>query len=255
MSGNFSTAMGYTASTNVYWGSFIYGDGSTATVMNSTAANQFKVRAAGGYVFHNDASLTEANTMVFNNGKLGIGNNAPNAPLAFANVTGRKISLYDGGANSQYGFAVESSQLQIYTDAVAAKISFGYYTSGTFAERMYLTNSTGILTVNGTNYPSDARYKKQITRLQNPLQKIMAINGVEYFMRTDEFPAKHFDNKLQVGLLAQEVEKVLPQAVQTDKDGYKAVDYAKVIPLLVEGMKEQQRQIDELKKLVEKLIK
>ena len=83
----------------------------------------------------------------------------------------------------------------------------------------------------------------------------MAINGVEYYMRTDEFPSKHFDTRLQVGLIAQEVEKVLPQVVQTGMDGYKAIDYAKVVPLLVEGIKEQQNQIDELRKLVEKLVK
>ena len=143
----------------------------------------------------------------------------------------------------------------MYTDVSTAKISFGYYTGGVFTERMYLTNNTGILTVAGTNYPSDARYKKQITRLQNPLEKIMAINGVEYFMRTDEFPLKQFDDKLQVGLIAQEVEKILPQVVQTGEDGYKAIDYAKIVPLLVEGIKEQQKQIDELKKQVEKLMK
>jgi hypothetical protein len=127
---------------------------------------------------------------------------------------------------------------------------------------MYLTNSTGILTVNGTNYPSDARYKKQVTRLQHPVEKILAISGVEYFMRVNEFPSKHFDDKLQVGLIAQEVEKVLPQAVQTNSDGYKSVDYARVVPLLVEAVKEQQkqienqqRQIDELKNLVQKLLK
>ncbi len=188
------------------------------------------------------------------NGNVGIGITTPNAPLAFTNTTGTKISLYEGSANSQYGFAVQSGQLQLYTDAVAAKISFGYYTSGVYTERMYLTNSSGILTVAGTNYPSDARYKKQITRLQNPLEKIMAINGVEYFMRTDEFPLKHFDAKLQVGLIAQEVEKVLPQVVQTGEDGYKAIDYAKIVPLLVEGIKEQQKQIDELKKLIQTLL-
>ncbi|MEO6253741.1 MAG: tail fiber domain-containing protein, partial [Ferruginibacter sp.] len=189
---------------------------------------------------------------ILSGGNVGIGNNAPNAPLAFANTTGRKISLYDGGSNNYYGMGVESGELQIYTDGSPGKISFGYYTGGTFTERMYLTNSTGTLTVNGTNYPSDARYKKQISLLQNPLQKIMAINGVVYFMRTDEFPSKYFDTKLQVGLIAQDVEKVLPQAVQTDKDGYKSVDYAKVVPLLVEGMKELKKEIDELKKLVEK---
>ena len=175
--------------------------------------------------------------------------------MAFTNTTGSKISLYESSPNSQYGFAVQNGQLQLYSDAAAAKISFGYYNSGTYTERMYLNNSSGVLTVAGTNYPSDARYKKQITRLQNPLEKIMAINGVEYFMRTDEFPSKHFDTKLQVGLIAQEVEKVLPQAVQTGEDGYKAIDYARVVPLLVEAIKEQQTMIDELKKLVEKLLK
>ncbi len=254
-SGNSSTAMGSYVSTNNNPGSFVYGDISPFAFTNSTASNQFMVRSAGGYVFYSDALMTAANTMAFNNGQLGIGNNSPNAPLAFANATGRKISLYDGGLNNYYGLGVESGQLQIYTDGAGAKISFGYYTAGTFAERMYLNNSSGILTVNGTNYPSDARYKKQISLLQNPIQKIMAIKGVEYFMRTDEFPAKHFDTKLQVGLIAQDVEKVLPQAVQTDSEGYKSVDYAKVVPLLIEGMKEQQKQIEELKLLVQKLMK
>lgn len=204
--------------------------------------------------YGSSASFTET-MRIQGNGKVGIGITTPNAPLAFTNTTGPKISLYEGSANSQYGFAVQSGQLQLYTDAVAAKISFGYYTSGLYTERMYLTNSTGILTVAGTNYPSDARYKKQITRLQNPLEKIMAINGVEYLMRTDEFPLKHFDDKLQVGLIAQEVEKILPQVVQTGEDGYKAIDYAKIVPLLVEGIKEQQKQIDELRRIVENLRK
>ena len=192
--------------------------------------------------------------VILKNGNTGIGNNNPNTPLSFPNIPGRKISLYESTLNSQYGFAVESAQLRIYSDAPGAKISFGYYNSGSYTERMWLDNASGDLHISGSYYFSDARYKKQITRLQNPLEKIMAINGVEYFLRTDDFPSKHFDNKLQVGLIAQEVEKVLPQVVQTDKDGYKAIDYAKVVPLLVEGIKEQQKQIDELKKVNERLI-
>ncbi len=214
-------------------------------------SNEVAADIAFGY--GSSSAFTET-MRIKGSGKVGIGITTPNAPLAFTNTTGTKISLYEGSANSQYGFAVQSGQLQLYTDAVAAKISFGYYTSGVYTERMYLTNSSGILTVAGTNYPSDARYKKQITRLQNPLEKIMAINGVEYFMRTDEFPTKHFDTNLQVGLIAQEVEKILPQVVQTGEDGYKAIDYAKIVPLLVEGIKEQQKQIDELKKLIQTLL-
>jgi hypothetical protein len=263
--GNYNTGIGFSALTGNQVGNRNTVIGSRANVLVfSNISNATAIGADARVDCSNCLVLGSVNTIngATSNVNVGIGTTDPNAPLAFANATGRKISLYESTLNSQYGFAVEGAQLQIYSDDAAAKISFGYYGGGTFTERMWLNNSSGTLTVNSTAYPSDARYKKQITRLQNPLEKIMAINGVEYFMRTDEFPSKHFDGKLQVGLIAQEVEKVLPQVVQTDRDGYKAIDYAKVVPLLVEGIKEQQQliekqqmQIDELKKVVEKLVK
>jgi len=247
------------------------GDGNTYFNLLAPNSNETGVlfgkasdAVSGGIVYNSAANLnglqfrTNGNNtkmVLTQNGNVGVGITSPNAPLAFANTTGAKISLFESSLNSQYGFAVQGAQLQIYSDNPAAKISFGYFISGVYNERMYLTNSTGILTVNGTNYPSDIRYKKQISTLQHPLEKIMAINGVEYYMRDNEFPEKHFDDKLQTGLIAQEVEKVLPQAVQTGSDGYKSVDYAKVVPLLVEAVKEQQKQIDELKTLVQKRLK
>ena len=182
-------------------------------------------------------------------GKVGIGINTPNAPLAFANNTGQKISLYESGLNSQYGFAVQPFQLQIYSDNVAAKISFGYYSSGTFTERMFLNNSTGVLTVAGINYPSDARLKKDIIPLQNSLQKITQLNGYTYHWRNEQS-----GNDLQTGVLAQEVQKLFPQLVAEDKEGTLSVNYSGLIPVLIESVKEQQKQIDELKKLVQQLI-
>jgi hypothetical protein len=181
--------------------------------------------------------------VILKNGNTGIGTNTPAAPLSFANTTGPKISLYNGTENAHYGFGVQAYQLQLFADNVLARISFGYYTGGVFTERMYFDNNSGTLNVAGVNYASDERFKKQITTLKNPLGKIEAINVVEYYMRTDEFPGKHFNDNLQVGLIAQEVEKILPQAVQTGSDGYKAIDYARVVPLLVEGIKEQQKQL------------
>ena len=56
------------------------------------------------------------------------------------------------------------------------------------------------------------------------------------------------NDKVNYGFIAQEVEKVLPEIVSTDKDGYKSVNYQNTIAILIEGMKEQQKQIDELKK-------
>jgi hypothetical protein len=51
-----------------------------------------------------------------------------------------------------------------------------------------------------------------------------------------------------VGVIAQEIEKVLPEVVTTRDNGYKAVKYEKIVPLLIEAIKEQQEQIDELRK-------
>jgi len=98
---------------------------------------------------------------------------------------------------------------------------------------------------------SDIRFKKNTTPIQDALFKIKQLQGVEF----DWIPNKehHGHEGHDVGVIAQEVEKVLPEIVQTRDSGYKAVKYEKMIPLLIEGIKEQQEQIDELKKEVEEL--
>jgi Chaperone of endosialidase/Galactose oxidase, central domain len=113
----------------------------------------------------------------------------------------------------------------------------------------------GNIVASGTITPSDIRYKKNIHSIPNALDKIMQLNGVFYDLRSSEFPLMQFDTKEQVGLIAQNVEQVLPNVVYTGSDGYKGVDYAKLVPLLIEAIKEQQKQIDEQGKLIEKLSK
>jgi hypothetical protein len=63
-----------------------------------------------------------------------------------------------------------------------------------------------------------------------------------------------FDKGSQFGFIAQEFEKVIPELVRTDKDGYKSIDYVKLTPILVVAIQEQQKQIEELKALVNRLI-
>ena len=58
---------------------------------------------------------------------------------------------------------------------------------------------------------------------------------------------KEFDVKLQIGLIAQEVENIFPELVETDNQGYKSVEYSKLVAVLIEAMKEQQKIIDEQK--------
>ncbi len=97
---------------------------------------------------------------------------------------------------------------------------------------------------------SDERLKKYIKNIKNPLEKISKINGVTFeWKKTDDKIKKevHSFEGNDVGVIAQEIEKVLPEVVQTRDNGYKAVRYEKIIPLLIEAIKDQQKQIDELK--------
>ena len=100
---------------------------------------------------------------------------------------------------------------------------------------------------------SDKRWKNNIVKIDSPLEKISQISGVEFDWIEDE--PFHGNKGHDVGVIAQEIELVIPEAVQTRESGMKAVQYDKIIPLLIESIKEQQKQIDELKELVNKLTK
>jgi hypothetical protein len=156
--------------------------------------------------------------------------------------------------------AVYGGELRLHCDIPTGKVSLGTLdAAGTFIEKAYAGASNqaftvlGTLNVNGTIYSSDERFKKNITPLNNSLEKLMQLNGVEYEMRVSEFPDRYFKPGKQIGLIAQNVEKVIPEAVEQIMGDYKGVDYAKLIPLLIESIKEQQKQIEEMKRLIEAL--
>ncbi len=101
-------------------------------------------------------------------------------------------------------------------------------------------------------YSSDISLKDNIRPIESAIFKVQQIRGVT-------FDWNEKSNKLQqekghdVGLIAQEVEKVLPEVVQIREDGIKAISYEKVVPLLVEAIKEQQVTIENLTKRIELL--
>ena len=101
------------------------------------------------------------------------------------------------------------------------------------------------------NKSSDRRLKKYIKNIKNPLDKLSKINGVTFeWKKTDEKMKKevHSHEGYDVGVIAQEIEEVLPEIVATRDNGYKAVYYEKLIPLLIESVKELKAEVDELKK-------
>lgn len=94
---------------------------------------------------------------------------------------------------------------------------------------------------------SDVRYKSNIATLPNALDTILNLRGVTYEWKRDEFKDKNFKAGKQIGFIAQEVEKILPELVRTDANGYKSVAYVNVVPVLVEALKTQQQQIQALR--------
>ena len=93
---------------------------------------------------------------------------------------------------------------------------------------------------------SDRRYKKSIRPLEAPLNAVQSLRGVSYEFRHDEFPHKDFGREgRSIGLIAQEVEAVLPELVKTDDAGFKAVNYAGMVPVLVAAIQEQQALIEQ----------
>jgi len=85
------------------------------------------------------------------------------------------------------------------------------------------------------------------------IDKVDLLTGVTYEWRRDEFPEKNFDQGTQIGLIAQDVEKIFPELVRTDDKGYKAVSYDKLSVILLEGMKEQQNQIKSQQEKIDRL--
>lgn len=105
----------------------------------------------------------------------------------------------------------------------------------------------GILKTNNITESSDIRYKKAIRPIENALGKVTQLTGVSYEWRKDDFPEMGFENGEDIGLIAQEVEKILPQLVNTDTKGYKSIEYSHLVALLIEAVKEQQVQIGKLR--------
>jgi len=106
---------------------------------------------------------------------------------------------------------------------------------------------------------SDKRYKSNIKPLLGLGNKVNLLQPVEYEWNKEQFPEHNFPDGNQIGLIAQEVEKLFPEIVATNTDGYKSVDYSKISVLLIQAIKEQQNEIekqaDEMEKQSDKIEK
>ena len=114
----------------------------------------------------------------------------------------------------------------------------------------YRTYSGGTKNHNSSSSPlSDERLKTNIAPISNALEKVLMLQGVTYEWKRDENIELNFDSNTHIGFLAQELIKVLPDVV-SEEEGYKRINYIELVALLTEAIKEQQKEINELRSIV-----
>ena len=247
----------------------------SANVNDLTISSQ---NALGSLVFYTNNS---ERFRINSSGLVGIGNTAPISTLTVGNATGTipgEITLYpttgsfEGGQINikkslvgstvdwiidQYGTSASEARLRIFNTTEANGIIIkenGFVGMGTSNPTVRL-QVAGDIIANSIAGSSDSRFKTNILPIENPLQKVLKLRGVTFDWKTKEFPNRMFSENRALGFIAQEVEQVIPEVVQTENstEGFKSVQYDKVVALLVEAIKEQQKQIEQLQQKVKEL--
>jgi len=160
-----------------------------------------------------------------------------------AGVYGYANNIGGGRTYGVYGVSASPNGIGIY--------GRGSDWAGYFVGRVY---ATGTITQN-----SDKRLKKDIADLNDAYTKLYCLRGVYYYWNTEKYPEREYSSDRQIGVIAQELEKVFPELVE-DVDGFKSVNYSGLIPVLIEVAKKQQTiiesqkdELDELRSRIESI--
>lgn len=155
--------------------------------------------------------------------------------------------------NGDWGQNIQSYVGRPYTVSYAVKWNGN--------DRFYVAGQ-GWLYANGAWFASDKNLKENITPLSNSLEKVLKLNGYSYRFKTEQLcpdcdttTSTVIDGKTEIGLMADEVELIVPEVVRTiDKDNKKAIAYQNLVALLIESTKEQQKMINNLQAQVAKMM-
>jgi hypothetical protein len=165
-------------------------------------------------------------------------------------LTGNTTQIVVSNASSGQGFQVVNSGgtalfevegISGYT-RISISLGVGVNPSGTTG-RIDASNDIVAFST------SDRRLKENITPIANALDKVKALTGVEFDWK-EETKHVHGYEGHDSGVIAQEVKEIMPTAIRENESGYLSVRYEKLIGLLIEAVKEQQAEIDALKKLI-----
>jgi hypothetical protein len=221
--------------TDKYWQDLWLG---TSLKMGGTTVidSSRNITGVTGYFYKAGTSNTQTTVLT-------LGSNSTRPVLQFSESMATGLT---SGMSIEYnGFATGVSNY-IAVNNVAGSVVFRVYSGGDI-------QTTG----NITAYASDARLKTNIKPIESALEKVQLLRGVEFDWR-DDVEEKGFNPSVrhETGVIAQEVQEVIPDAVVPAPfdDNYLTVQHQKIIPVLIEAIKEQQEQIEELKAIIKEKL-
>jgi hypothetical protein len=208
--GDYSTAMGY---------------GSTASGIRSFAGGLYTVASGGGsFAFHSGTIASGTNSTAL--GRVTVASDYASVVIGQYNSSGSSATSANSFSTSAPAFVIGNG-----ADSSNKSDAFKVMFNGDATVSNDLTVSGDVV------ISSDARLKSNIVSLGSTLSKLLQIDGKSYEMK----------GKQKIGVLAQEIKEVFPELVSEDDNEMLAVNYQGLVPVLINALKEQQSEIDELK--------
>jgi len=273
----------YTGTTNVVTlGTVATGTWNATTIATNKGGTGLTSFTSGGAVYATSSSALTTGTLPIASGGTGITSTPANGTLLIGTSAGGYSSATLTGTanrvtvtNSSGGITLSAPQdIATTSNPQFGSLGIGTAASGT-AGSIYATNSLGLGTAPSgvageiratnaiTSFYSDERLKENIQVITNALDKVMSLRGVTYNSNEIAESFGYTNKETQVGVLAGDVQKVLPEAVKPapfdliridenteisrSGENYKTVQYEKLVPLLIEAIKELNKEVQQLK--------
>jgi hypothetical protein len=255
----------FTGSTNIVTlGTIATGTWNATTIATTRGGTGLTSFTSGGAVYATSTSALTTGTLPVASGGTGQ-TSYTNGQLLIGNTTGNTLTKATlTGTTNQVAVTNGSGSITLSTPqdlASSSNVQFGSLGVGTASSG---TSGEIRATADITSYYSDERLKENVELIPNALDKVMSLRGVTYNANqlAESFGFKNKEK--QVGVLAGDVERVLPEAVKPapfdimlfentevsrSGENYKTVQYEKMVPLLIEAIKELNKEIQELKRV------
>jgi len=218
------------------------------------------ITGSGGIQLPDQARLTfgDANDLkIYHSGTQSIIQDTGTGDLQ---LKGSAIKIRGTNTGETIAHFTENAGVDLYYDnskkleitAGGVNITGSLYVSGSYGAGLGAISASGDIVADGdvvAYHSSDERLKDNIQVIKGSLDKIDGIRGVE-FDWNDKSPGWAKERGHDVGVIAQEVQKVVPEIVVERKNGYLGVDYKRLVPLLIESVKELKQEVNDLKKKV-----